>query len=308
MATLVSRKAPSASTPPAERRIGRTGGVLLICFGLLGLVLFAGLPYYLMPQGERLRSMLHPWFKPSGYVGQSAGLLTFAGFLFMWLYPLRKKLRRPAWLGAVPKWLDVHIAVGLLLPLLGAIHASWRFNGVIGLGYLAMLIVCLSGVVGRYIYMRIPRSRQGLELGMGETAAQQRALLGQLAESTGLSVLELQEILSVNPMSGSRGGVLATLAQMVRDDLARARAVRRLRARWQAAGQDRAPVDHRGLREVSNLARRQMSLSQQVRLLDATHRIFRYWHAAHRPFAITAVIAVTIHVVVVVAVGATWLR
>lgn len=281
--------------------------MLLLCFGLLGLVLFAGLPYYLMPQGERLRSLLHPWFKPSGYVGQTAGLLTFTGFLFMWLYPLRKKLRGPAWLGAVPKWLNVHIAVGLLLPLLGAIHASWRFNGVIGMGYLAMLIVCLSGVGGRYIYMRIPRGRQGLELDMGEVAAQQRVLLGQLAESTGISVLELQEILSVAPMSGARNGVLATIAQMVRDDVARARAVRRLRKRWEDRGQDRAPIDHRSLREVTGLARRQMSLAQQVRLLDATHRIFRYWHAAHRPVAITAVIAVSIHVIVVVAVGATWL-
>jgi len=29
---------------------------------------------------------------------------------------------------------------------------------------------------------------------------------------------------------------------------------------------------------------------------------------AHRPFAVTALIAVTIHIVVVVAVGATWFR
>jgi hypothetical protein len=49
-----------------------------------------------------------------------------------------------------------------------------------------------------------------------------------------------------------------------------------------------------------------MALSQQARLLTATHAIFRHWHAAHRPVAITAFIAVTIHVVVVVAVGATW--
>jgi hypothetical protein len=51
-----------------------------------------------------------------------------------------------------------------------------------------------------------------------------------------------------------------------------------------------------------------MSLTQQTRMLDATHRVFRYWHVAHRPFAITALVAVVIHVAVVVAVGATWLR
>ena len=47
-------------------------------------------------------------------------------------------------------------------------------------------------------------------------------------------------------------------------------------------------------------------LTQQVRMLGVTHRLFRYWHVAHRPFAITALIAVVIHVAVVVALGATW--
>jgi hypothetical protein len=49
-----------------------------------------------------------------------------------------------------------------------------------------------------------------------------------------------------------------------------------------------------------------MALTQQVRMLDATQRIFRYWHIAHRPFALTALAAVVIHVVVVVTLGVTW--
>jgi hypothetical protein len=89
---------------------------------------------------------------------------------------------------------------------------------------------------------------------------------------------------------------------MVRDDIARARAARRLRARL-ASGRT---VDGKHVRAIMALARREMSLNQQTRLLNATHSIFRHWHAAHRPVAITAFIAVTIHVVVVVSVGATW--
>jgi hypothetical protein len=43
-------------------------------------------------------------------------------------------------------------------------------------------------------------------------------------------------------------------------------------------------------------------------MLDATHKVFRWWHVAHRPFAITALVAVVIHVAVVVWLGATWFR
>jgi hypothetical protein len=64
--------------------------------------------------------------------------------------------------------------------------------------------------------------------------------------------------------------------------------------------------DPRAVREAVRLASREIALTQQSRMLDATHRVFRYWHVAHRPFAITALVAVFVHVVVVVAVGATW--
>src|ERR1019366_9915412 len=51
----------------------------------------AGARYYLAPVAERVRDPLHPWLRPSGYVGQSAGILALVIFIFLWLYPLRKK-------------------------------------------------------------------------------------------------------------------------------------------------------------------------------------------------------------------------
>jgi hypothetical protein len=51
------------------------------------------------------------------------------------------------------------------------------------------------------------------------------------------------------------------------------------------------------------LASREVALMQQVRMLDATRRVFRYWHIAHRPFAVTALIALVVHVAVAIFVG-----
>lgn len=303
MAFPVTERAVPASSrpvPAATRRVG-PGYWVLAPLALLVLVSLAGAPYYAAPLGERLRHPLHAWLRPSGYIGQATGLATFAGFLFMWLFPLRKRFRKVEWPGPVPRWLDVHIGVGLVLPLLGAVHAGFRVGGVIGLGYIAMLIVCASGIIGRYLYVRIPRSRSGVEMGLSEVAANQRALLAEIADAAGLSVVDVQEILEVDA-TPLRAGIAATFAQMVRDDLARGRAVRRLRRMVRARGGANAEK----LRKVATLARREMALSQHARLLDATQAVFRHWHAAHRPFAITAFIAVTIHVVVVIAVGATW--
>jgi hypothetical protein len=88
---------------------------------------------------------------------------------------------------------------------------------------------------------------------------------------------------------------------MVRDDVARARvAPPAARPRRREDHRREARADHHGARPAGNgAAPADASPERDPRDLPA-------WHAAHRPVAITAFIAVTIHVVVVVAVGATW--
>jgi len=265
-----------------------------------------GISYYLAAPGARVRHPLHALLRPSGLVGQSAGIIAFAIFVFLWLYPLRKKWKRLAFTGTVGKWLDVHVASALLLPLLLATHAAWRSDGIIGLGLVAMLVVIASGVVGRYLYTRIPRARSGVELTRDEVAAARRDLLQRLAETTGVSSESLDAMLALHA-DDERRGVLSALRRMVLNDLTRRRRCRDLRRRWAAmSGDGRHSLAGRALDEAVALADRQMALDQQSRMLDATHRVFRYWHVAHRPFAITALLAVAIHIAVVVSVGATW--
>ena len=57
---------------------------------------------------------------------------------------------------------------------------------------------------------------------------------------------------------------------------------------------------------IEEAQRQHQALSQQARVLEGVQRIFKYWHAAHKPFAVTAVLAVLLHVAVAVAMGVTW--
>lgn len=293
---------PSAKPANREASVLRPALVITV---LLLVINAVGASYYLAPIGERVRHPLHPVFRSSGWVGQSAGILAFLIFIFLWLYPLRKRWKALAFTGAVGKWLDVHVTAALSLPLLLAIHSAWRSGGVIGLGTDAMLIVCASGVVGRYLYTRIPRAKSGVELTRDEVTEERRAIIAQIAESARLPVDVVEETLAVASPQDASTGVLAVLRRLVTDDLRRWRMTRQLRRRFIAlAGTHSIPP--RALTRVVRLASREIALEQRVRMLDATHRVFRYWHVAHRPFAITALLAVGIHVVVVVAVGATW--
>ena len=303
-AAAVTKSAPKqAERAPLPVRIARAAGWTLF-FAMTGLAV-AAFPYYSEPLARKVRDPLHAWFKPSGTVGQALGILAFGLFLFLWLYPLRKKLgRRPA-LGAVPRWLDVHIVAGLLLPLVAAVHAGFRFEGLIGLGYASMAVVCASGIVGRYLYVHIPRSRTGVEMTLDELALERRQLLHDLATAIGRPMPEIEAKLARGRKESPTINPLRVLGRMLRDDVARRRALGRLRAELATTG---VRLDREHTREVLAAARREMALSQQAAMLDGAQRIFKWWHAAHRPFAITALVAVLLHVGVAVALGQTWFR
>jgi hypothetical protein len=89
------------------------------------------------------------------------------GFILMLmtetLYSLRKRTRSASW-GKMSTWLQFHIFTGLVGPYMVLLHTSWKFNGLAGAVTLLTLIIVLSGVVGRYIYTRIPRTLDGLEI------------------------------------------------------------------------------------------------------------------------------------------------
>lgn len=273
--------------------------------GVAALALY-GLPYYLQPFALKVRNPSHAWLKPTGLIGQSVGILAFLLFLFLWLYPLRKKFRWLSFTGAIARWLDVHIVVGLLVPSLAAVHAGFRFNGLIGLGYFSMVLVSLSGLIGKYLYVRIPHSRSGLELSMDEIAERRKALSREIGASISLPPDEVEKALAeaaINADTSRRHWILLSLLS---NDIARFRAIRALRRRWTGMVPRGSGIRKSTVNEVIRLARRQIALTQQVRMLDATHRIFHYWHVAHRPVAITALLAVVIHVGVAVGLGVTW--
>lgn len=299
----VSRATPE---PVKKERAGDSLVGVFIVIGLLLLGSALGESYYFAPLADRVRHPLHAWLRPSGYVGQTAGIVTLLIFIFLWLYPLRKRVRWLAWTGAMAKWLDVHVSLALIIPFLGAIHAAWKFDGVIGLGYWSMMVVCLSGIVGRYLYVHIPRSASGLELSAEEIAAERKELIAEVARTSGLPMAQVESVLRSDPTPLEGAGFMKTLFIMAKDDLTRRRAARALRRICRNRPDGGKRLDRKAVREVVRLASREMALTQQARILGATREIFRFWHVAHRPFALAALAAVLVHVGVVVAMGMTW--
>jgi len=306
------RKLPSEGRPrisrlpaPSPRRATGASIATLVILVTLAALNLLGAPYYLSTTAERVRDPMHRLLRPSGLVGQSAGIVAFVIFVFLWLYPLRKKYKSLAFTGTIGKWLDVHVTSALGLPLLLTIHAAWRSQGVIGIGFASMLVVCASGVVGRYLYVRIPRAKSGAELSRDEATSERNRLIDEIADMTGLHPLKVEETLAVASPTDEKAGVFTVLHDLLTNDLNRWRRTRELRRRFKELDLANL-IPTKALTRAVRLADREIALTQQMRMLDATQRVFRYWHIAHKPFALTALVAVVVHVAVVIAVGATW--
>src|SRR6202795_3740043 len=190
----------TAILPREDAEKGHRTRVFLAWMLALAVVLVIagyGLKYYTLSAAQRPFSPKHELLRPSGSIGIKLGMLGVLMFFLIYLYPLRKKW---GWLGRMGNsrhWLDFHVVLGATAPIIIAFHSSFKFGNIAGMAFFSMLMVTLSGFVGRYLYAHIPRGLSAAELSMKEIQENEEALRKELAEQRatfGFSVDALYEL------------------------------------------------------------------------------------------------------------------
>ena len=138
-------------------------------FSLLAMLLIGGIYAIVVWQTKAIPAA-------AGLFGHLLGILGFIMMLMTEiLYTLRKRSQLARW-GRMSDWLQFHIFTGLVGPFMVLLHTSWKFNGLAGAVTLLTIIIVVSGFVGRYIYTRIPRMLEGVELESPDGESQSAAL------------------------------------------------------------------------------------------------------------------------------------
>jgi hypothetical protein len=173
------------------------------------------------------------------------------------IYGVRKRWTRLAGTGSLATWLEVHIFCGIVGPVLVTLHTAFKFNGLISVAYWSMVLVMASGFVGRYWFVRIPKTIRGVELTRREIE-DRAALLTQHVADAGLSTDLLSRLVGKDP--GGRWARSRLRRALVREGVGTSVA--------------------RDL--IETLAERQ-GLLRRLSYLERTKRLFAAWHLFHQP-------------------------
>jgi hypothetical protein len=274
---------------------------LLAALGAIGWLAAQGWSYYSTPLIERPRHPGYWTFKPGGTLGCAYGMAGSALMVAMLVYSLRKRVKALKGLGRLRAWLSFHIFCGLVGPLLIILHSSFKVRGLVALSFWSMIAVALSGVLGRYLYLQLPRTRAGDELTLTELGQMEDRLNRRLTEEVGLApeLVERLEALGRRGVPGPETPLAVLLLRLPFDGLA-------LRWRLAAFGRRLRGVPRPLRRRALRLARRRAVLTRRIELLARLQQLFHYWHVFHKPFAVVMYLFMVLHIAVVSLAGYGW--
>jgi hypothetical protein len=278
----------------------------LFALGILSVVtiLLRNLDYYVLPDEERPYHERYDDLKPSGVESHGYGIIGTAMVMIgVITYSSRKRIRMFNQTGKIKYFLEFHIFLCLLGPMLVLFHTTFKFGGIVAVSFWSMTAVALSGLVGRYLYVQIPKGIEGNEIDIKELEQSNATLRNQLYEQYGLDEVDLKKIDSLaHPRQQGTPSLLTLLIFFVIGDLTmRARLSKIVRHLHSHA------VDAHTAHRVVAIASERIKLSRRIQFLEQLKHYFHYWHVIHLPFTVIMFIILFVHVVVAVMFGYTWI-
>jgi hypothetical protein len=265
-------------------------------------LLYRGVPYYSTSIEERFYHPDHDLFKASGILGHGLGiigtLLILTGVLS---YIARKRYKFLSRFGRLKYWLEFHIFLCSLGPIMILFHTTFKFGGIVSISFWSMVAVVASGVIGRFIYIQIPRTIEGRELSLGEVHQMKGDVGEVLRSSYSIDEKSIHTILDSTKVKEKQAGE-NLLTRMVKKYVSDKKTLHRVKRILRDNRLSRPDV-----RKVTKLVSNEISLSNRIERLQTMQQLFKYWHVAHLPFALIMLIIMVIHVAITLLFGYRWI-
>lgn len=279
---------------PPERAQGRIASLLALTQRMLQFLLAAALLTMALFVYDQ-----QPYLPGSDF-GYFLGLIGGSMMLALLIYPLRKRIPLLRHLGLLRHWFRFHLVAGSLGPLLVLFHSTFHvgsFNA--GIALASMLLVAVSGLVGRFFYRHIHHGLYGSRATLAELKEQ---LASELESLTPL-LRELPAIkqemadfiaLSTRAPCGRLAKILHFAAmgwRRWRCEYRVALSLRRKKSLISSQGVPEAQIE-----QLLATIRHTLRAAQKAAQFTTYEYLFSLWHTVHIPFLCLLVITAIVHV------------
>ena len=280
------------------------GLFLIVGISITILLAVNGFNYYSTPLEERFFSPDHISLKPSGAIGHGLGIIGTLMMIFgVGIYMIRKRYKRFFNLGYLKHWLEFHIFLCSVGPVLVLYHTAFKFGGLVSVSFWSMVLVVLSGVVGRFIYLQIPRTIQGRELSVQELIEIKEKLAIRVRSVLSEDTSTLTEFERISSSDRYKSFKLSTaIGYLHRDFFDIKRVMRLFKNRIKLLGIDKSQRE-----ELMKAAKSELTMARRIAFLRTSQKLFQLWHIFHLPFAIAMFVIMVIHVAVTIIFGYKWI-
>jgi hypothetical protein len=225
---------------------------------------------------------------PAEGTGYWLGIIGGSMMLMLLLYPVRKRKPRWKYTGSVKFWFRFHMFLGVAGPTLVIFHSGFQLGSLNGsIAFFSMIIVALSGLVGRYLYRRIHHGLYGEKIKFEEIYSKDERW-----------EVRFDELKQHHP------NVIEELTEVEKQLVNRHTGINRSLWFYQSVQWKLLSLKRRIRREIGKNDDGQQLLARikflkSIAKLGINEILFSYWHILHFPLFIMLVISGITHVVVV---------
>lgn len=249
--------------------------------------------YYLTHPWDRAAHPNDATLRSSGSWGHGLGIVGTAIILLNLTFMLRRRLSAMRRFGPLRLWMDMHVVTGLFGPLIVLFHTAFLPQTTIAIiAAIALIVLVLTGIIGRFIYAMIPRTVAGAESGPAELEARlddARQNIARQVSSDDRLWSELDTLARDPRVPKTTFGSLLLLPHALGSTLWVRLRVRALARLYHGVGLE-------DLRDLVLVRRR-------LRTLTLYRQLLTWWRGLHRVAAMVMVVTMVIHVVIMLYLG-----
>lgn len=276
----------------------------IIFFSVIGYAILSGFSYYMTPLIERPRHPDYWVLKPGAFRSHGFGILGSSMMILLLIYSIRKRTRFLGQKGSMKHWLNFHIFLGITGPLFIILHSTLKLNGLVSVSFWSMIAVALSGILGRYLYLQIPRTIAGNELSLQGVQMLNSQMMDNIKGKFSLESREIEQMeMELYPLLNKQAGLLSILIAFAITDITSYLKTSRIRKFLEY----KFKIPKSQAIELISLLRHKAKLNRRLQFWNKIHQMFHYWHVFHKPFAVIMYIIMFIHIGISVWLGYIWI-